>query len=136
MSLVRPVCTCAATAVLISGCGIAAKPLAGTPKLNSAPGTHARVDDPRTRHEACLKAARIPFHLFEASGHRPAIQVGRSPSGPTIIFEPTPGDAQGMQIVGQAQAAEVIGSALLYPNQASNSELGTVETCTAVGVTG
>ena len=66
----------------------------------------------------------------------PAIQVGSPPSGPTIVFEPTPGAAQEMQIDGQVQGAEVIGSALVYPNHASDAVLSTVENCIAVGVTG
>jgi hypothetical protein len=53
-----------------------------------------------------------------------------------VSFEPTPGDAQGVQIQGEAQGAEVIGSALLYPNQAPDSLLSTVEGCVAKGVSG
>ncbi len=34
------------------------------------------------------------------------------------------------------QGAEVIGSALLYPNAASDSELSKVEACIAQGVSG
>ena len=58
------------------------------------------------------------------------------PDGPTVSFEPTPGDAQGIQIHGQAQGAEVIGSALLYPNQAPSQLLTQVENCVAQGVSG
>ena len=58
------------------------------------------------------------------------------PAGPTVQFQPTPGDAQGKQIGGQAQGAEVIGSALLYPNQAPSSLLSKVESCVAKGVQG
>ena len=58
------------------------------------------------------------------------------PTGPTVSLQPTPGDAQGVQIDGQAQGAEVIGSALLYPNQASDELLTKVETCVAKGVQG
>jgi hypothetical protein len=125
-----------AMALAAAGCGIAAKPMAGSPQLSHARGYHARVDDPRVRHTSCLRADGIPFHLFRADGNRPAIQVGTAPSGPTIVFEPTPGDAQGAQITGQAQGAEVIGAALVYPGQASDAELSQVESCVAVGVTG
>ena len=69
-------------------------------------------------------------------GGRPSIQVGTRPSGPTIVFYVTPGAAQNQQLVGQAQGAEVIGSALLYPNQTASKLLGKVESCTAKGVTG
>jgi hypothetical protein len=53
-----------------------------------------------------------------------------------VQFQPTPGDAQGVQIHGRAQGAEVIGSALLYPNQASAALLSNVESCVAKGVQG
>ena len=66
----------------------------------------------------------------------PGMQIGTAPSGPTVAFEPTPGDAQGVQIHAQAQGAEVIGSALLYPNQASDALLQKVEDCVAQGVSG
>ena len=52
------------------------------------------------------------------------------------MFQPTPGAAQGEQIDGQAQGAEVIGTALLYPNQAPDELLSKVETCVAKGVPG
>ncbi len=64
------------------------------------------------------------------------MQVEAKPYGPTVYFEPTPGAAQEMQINGQVQGAEVIGSALLYPNQASDQLLTTVEGCVAQGVSG
>ena len=53
-----------------------------------------------------------------------------------MVFEPTPGAAQESQIDGQVEGAEVIGSALLYPNQASDSLLQKVEDCVAKGVSG
>jgi len=64
------------------------------------------------------------------------LQVGSLPGGPTIVFEPTPGAAQADQIRGQAQAAEVIGSALVYPHQAPDDELKTIENCLTSGVSG
>ena len=64
------------------------------------------------------------------------MQVGRLGIGPQIEFLPTSGAAQYVAIQGQAQGAEVIGAALLYPNQASGSELHVIENCTALGVKG
>jgi hypothetical protein len=64
------------------------------------------------------------------------MQIGTKPYGPTVYFEPTPGIAQGLQIDGKAQAAEVIGAALLYPNLASDALLTKVENCVAEGVSG
>jgi hypothetical protein len=52
------------------------------------------------------------------------------------VFTPTPGAAQRDQIVGGAQAAEVIGSALVYPNQGSGPVLSVIEACLAHGVQG
>ena len=136
MSRGKLLLACGVTALSVSACGMTAKPLAGTANLASASGNHARVDDPRTKHMACLRSDRLQLHLFRASGSRPAIQVGTAPSGPTVIFEPTQQDATATQIVGQAQGAEVIGSALLYPNLAPDGVLSQVEACMAIGVTG
>lgn len=137
MSPAKVAVACGLMALLISACGIPPKPVAGTPHLRKQPGTYARLDDPRVKHVACLRRAKIHFHqYYTAKNHLPAIQVGSSPSGPTIIFYPTPGIAQGLQIMDQEQGAEVIGSELLYPNKATGKKLSTVEQCAAVGVTG
>ena len=52
------------------------------------------------------------------------------------MFTPTSGAAQAQQIDGNAQSAEAIGTALLYPNQGSDSELTSIEDCLAQGVQG
>ena len=119
------------SALSLSACGITSKPEAGTPKAIA--NGHKGLDDPRTKHTNCLSQAHIPFTLDQrtvAGKILPSFQVGTAPSGPT------PGDAQGIQIQGEAQGAEVIGSALLYPNQAPDGLLSTVESCVAKGVSG
>jgi hypothetical protein len=133
---VPAVVACGLVAVSVSACGITAKPLAGTPQLDRASGNHAQVDDPRVKHAKCLKADGFPIREYRASGGLPAIQIGTLPVGPTVLFEPTPGIAQGVQITGNAQGAEVIGSALLYPNEESDAALDKIEGCIALGVTG
>jgi hypothetical protein len=90
------------------------------------------VDDPRTKHLNCL----IQHHLSVVKVGQTGLQVGAAPNGPTVTFAPTPGAAQEAQISGQVQAAEVIGSALVYPNRASDQELQVVESCLAQGVSG
>jgi hypothetical protein len=117
-------------AISLSACGSTAKPQAGTP--NAAKVNRKAVDDPRKTHVECLRQKHIPVSEFD----RTWLQVGIRPSGPTIHFAPTPGAAQELQIDGQVQSAEVIGSALLYPNQASDALLQKVEDCIAKGVTG
>ena len=52
------------------------------------------------------------------------------------MFASTPGTAQGLQINGQVTGAEVIGAALVYPEQGTSSLLKKVESCMAKGVTG
>jgi hypothetical protein len=137
MRLAKLVLACGLTGVLVAACGIKAKPLAGTAHIDKAPGNHAAVDDPRLRHARCLRKDKFRIHEYRTAGaNLPAIQVGYLPVGPTIVFEPTPGIAQGLQIQGKVQAAEVIGSELLYPNEASDKELTKVEACAAIGVTG
>ena len=137
MSAVKVAVACGLVALLISACGIAPKPVAGTTNLRKHPGYFGLRDDPRVKHESCLRMAKIHFHAYYSGSQRlPSIQIGSLPSGPTIIFYPTPGIAQGLQIMGQEQGAEVIGSALLYPNGAGAKELTTVEACVASSVKG
>ena len=66
------------------------------------------------------------------------MRIGPASSGPSVVFEATPGIAQGDVLHGitSAQGAEVIGSALLYPNGGSDSELKKIEECLAQGVSG
>jgi hypothetical protein len=127
-------------AISLSACGNAAKPEAGT--LKAATKQQKGVDDPRKTHIACLQQEHIPVVEFETTALSglpagyPGLQIGTKPSGPTVLFEPTPGAAQEAQIDGQVESAEVIGSALLYPNQASANLLQKVEDCVAKGVSG
>jgi hypothetical protein len=124
-------------ALSLSACGTTSKPEAGTPAalVKSQQG----VDDPSTKHIRCLQQEHIAVRaerVMVAGLSLPGFQVGTLPYGPTVSFEATPGDAQGVQIDGRAQSAEVIGSALLYPNLASDSLLSKVESCVAQGVSG
>ena len=64
------------------------------------------------------------------------LQIGQPPAGPTVDYRPSPGEAQGLQIRGGHPGSEVIGTVLLTPNQASDRELGKIETCLAEGVKG
>ena len=50
------------------------------------------------------------------------------------MFTASPAVAQAAQINGKAQPAEVIGSALVYPNQGSDGELASIGACLAQGV--
>lgn len=124
-------------ALSLSACGTTSKPEAGT--AAAMVKSHKEVNDPRTKHVVCLQQDHIPVRMDQsvvAGQSLPSFQVGSAPAGPVVSFEPTPGDAQGVQIHGQAQGAEVIGSALLYPNQGSDALLNKVEACVAKGVSG
>jgi hypothetical protein len=112
-------------AMILCGCGATVKP----------PQGRGKIDDPRTtknNHFACLQQDRLPVQKVGLTG----LQIGPLPDGPTVSFEPTDGAAQAAQIEGTAQGAEVVGSALLYPHQASDSELAMIEDCLSVGVSG
>lgn len=125
MMSVKPAVAAGVLAVVLSACSSAVKP----------PHGRGAVDDPRTKNPnriTCLRSLGLPVTVVGQTG----IQIGSLPAGPTIQFTPTPGVAQGLQIRGQAQAAEVIGAALLYPHQAPDSELSGIETCLAQKVTG
>jgi len=122
-------------AFALSACSgsVAVKPGAGTGS-SLPPSSHARLDDPRVDNPdriACLKAAGLPVQEFGRTG----IQIGPRPAGPTITFAPSPGAALGDQVEGLTQGAEVIGAALLYPNQGSSHELSKIESCLDQGVT-
>ncbi len=130
MSAAKLALVAALAAVSLAACGTTAKPEAGTIKAASV--DRRGVDDPRTTHVKCLESEHIPVTEF---GHY-WLQIGTRPSGPTVHFEATAGAAQEEQIDGQVESAEVIGAALLFPNQASDALLQKVEDCIAKGVTG
>ncbi len=107
----------------------------GSTSVHPGGAGHGRVDDPRTAkvdHVQCMRNDHLPVQEVGLTG----IQVGPPAAGPRVVFEPTPGAAQAAQIDAQAQGAEVIGSALLYPDQGSDAELNQIETCLAQGVSG
>jgi hypothetical protein len=140
MSSAKIAAACALVAVSLSGCGVASKPEAGSAQAVTA-AKHA-VADPRTKHIRCLTTDHIPYteetlHTATSgpSGY-PSIQVGKAPSGPLAEFAATPGAAQNVQIEGKSQGALVIGSALLYPNQASDALMQRVDKCMTLGVSG
>lgn len=111
--------------VALSACGSAVKP----------PDGRGRVDNPRTSspdYLQCIRGKGLSAAQVGATG----IQVGQPPAGPTIRFLPTPGAGTAAQIAGASQGAEVIGAALLYPNQASDTELQAIERCLDRGVKG
>jgi hypothetical protein len=121
-------------AVALAGCGsINVKP--STPAGSSTLASRGRVDDPRTTktdHLQCLRRQGLPAQ--EAG--KTDVLIGAAPGGPTITFAPSPGAAQADQIEGLVPGAEVIGSALVYPHQASDAELAKIENCVTVGVSG
>lgn len=117
-------------AVSLAACGSTAKPEAGS--LKAIATSHKGVDDPRQKHIQCLAQDHIPVTRVGSTG----LKIGTMPDGPTVQFEPTPGIAQGLAIDGQAQGAEAVGSALLYPHQGTDKLLTQVEGCVAKGVTG
>jgi hypothetical protein len=117
------VATLGAVAVLLSGCAAVAHP----------PRGRGRVDDPRTAAPdrlACLLSHHLPAREVGVD----AIQVGALPAGPTVRFTPSNAVTEALKVTGHAQGAEMIGNALVYPNQASDSELSQVEDCVAKGM--
>lgn len=114
-------------ALLVAACGSTIHPARG----------RGVVDSPITaknNHLACLQQKHLPVIRTSPI----SLQIGPLPAGPTVVFEPTPGAAQALQIDGvpAAAGAEVIGQALLYPHQGSDGELKQIETCLSKGVSG
>jgi hypothetical protein len=130
MSSAKLAAASAFAVMLIAACGTTAKPEAGT--LRAAAKAHKNVDDPRAKHILCLRADKIPVVTVGGTG----LTVGTAPADAKVVFLPTPGSAQQAQIGGTAPAAEVIGSALLYPQHDSDAQLKQIEDCLAVGVKG
>ncbi len=137
MSSAKIAAACALVAVSLSGCGVASKPEAGSAQAATA-AKHS-LADPRTKHIRCLNAAHIPYTEETSTPDLPvAIRRSRSgaPSGPLAEFTKTPGAAQNVQMEGKSQGAMVIGSALVFPNQASDAFMDKVDKCMTQGVSG
>jgi hypothetical protein len=132
MSFAKVAIGCGLSALLLSACGSTAKPVAGTIPPTATKAGHAQVDDPRTKHIECLVDHKVPATKVGKSW----VQIGVGTGGPIVKFMPTPGAAQEAQISGSDQGAEAIGSALLYPKQASDRLLQVIEDCMALGVKG
>lgn len=133
MSFAKLALACGLAAIALSACGSSTKPVPGSSTGTAATSAgRGVVDDPRARHLTCMQQHHLPVVKVGDTN----LQVGAPGSGPTINFQPTPGSAQERQIEAQAQNAEVIGSALLYPNQAPDDELQVIESCLALGVKG
>ena len=110
---------------LFCGCATTVKPARG----------RGQVDSPLTNDPnrvACLRAAHLPVQEVGPT----TLQIGPLPAGATVKFQPTAGLAEGLQLQGvrSAQAAEVIGAALVYPHQAPDWQLTAIENCLSVGV--
>jgi hypothetical protein len=121
-------------AVALGGCGsINVKPTASTG--SSQPASRGKLDDPRTTKNnrvLCLRQKGLTVREVGTTG----LQIGAAPGGASITFAPTAGAAQADQIQGLDPGAEVVGSALVFPNQAPDSQLKAVEQCVSVGVSG
>ncbi len=124
MSLLKALAAAVLAAISLAACGSITKP----------PEGRGHVDDPRLSagRFQCMVAHELPAVEVGTTG----IQVGQLPAGPTIQFMATPGAATAAQIEDQEQGAEVIGAALLYPNQGSDGEVKVIENCLAQGVSG
>lgn len=127
MSLAKLALPAIVATVALAGCG--------SITVHSAHGSRGRVDDALTtnpNHVKCLRNHHLPVQVSGTT----RLQIGALPAGPTVVFTPSGGAAEEQQIEGKAQGAELIGSALLYPHGASDSELTTIENCIGLGVVG
>src|SRR5436305_6423831 len=116
MPLVKLAVASGVAAILLCACGSSVKPPQGHGKIDNL-----RVDNPN--NVACLVEHHLPVQLVGRTG----IQIGPLPAGASVWFQPSPGAAQAEQIYGDSQAAEAVGSALLYPHQGSDGELTVIE---------
>jgi len=124
---------CALAALTLSACGSSAKPLAGSPDVSAhKAGARGVIDDPRLKYLKCLDAT----HMAVVERGRTDLLVGTAPNQVAATFTPTPGAAQDQQISGNTPGGEVIGSAVVYPGTAPDSELQPIEDCLSQGVKG
>lgn len=122
MPYAKSVAALGVAALLVCGCGAVVHP----------PQGRGRVTDPVTSYGRlrCLVAHHLPARQVGLTG----IQVGPLPAGPTVRFQPSNGAAEVSQVNGTAQGAEVIGSALVYPNQGTDAEVTQIEDCVKQGM--
>jgi len=121
-------------AVTLAGCG-AVRVHPTTPAGSTTLASRGEVDSPLTHvpnHLGCLRDNHLPVRVLSST----ELQVGALPAGATIVFRATPGSAQANQIDGTVQGAEVIGTALVYPHQAPDAQLSSIEKCLGQGVQG
>jgi hypothetical protein len=114
------------TALAASACGSAVK---------SATSSRGKIDNPATAKAnriQCLTDKHIPVQQVSLN----ELWLGPQPASPRVVFDATEGAAQGVQIHGQYPGAEVIGAALLFPDQAPGKELSVIENCLSKGVKG
>ena len=114
------------TALAASACGSAVK---------SATSSRGKIDNPATAKAnriECLTDKHIPVRQVSLN----ELWLGPQPASPRVVFDATEGAAQGVQIHGQDPGAEVIGAALLFPDQAPGKELSVIESCLSKGVKG
>ena len=113
-------------ALAASACGSAVK---------SATSSRGKIDNPATAKAnriQCLTDKHIPVRQVSLN----ELWLGPQPASPRVVFDATEGAAQGVQIHGQDPGAEVIGAALLFPDQAPGKELSVIENCLSKGVKG
>lgn len=124
MSPAKLALVCGLAAVALSACGtIQVKPQSIV--------SRGRVDSPSTvnpDHVQCLEAAGLPVRVLDAED----LAIGSV----RVHFDATSGAAQADQFENHEQGAEVIGSALVYPGNAGDSEMTKIEGCIAQGVKG
>lgn len=97
----------------------------GTAGGTSSSGGTLSAYDPVGRPLRCMRRNHLPAYRDGVG----AIQIAPKGKGPRVVFASTTGDAQAAQIHGQAEGAEIIGTALLYVSTASDRVIKLAETC-------
>jgi len=119
----RALATTAAIAIAIAlgACGSGGDTNPATPAAAGAPPD---PNDKRGVALQCIKEKGLEARMVG----KQSIQVGAF-GGPRVEFFVSGGEAEGQQFQGQAQAAEQIGAALLFVNEATPEQLDDVEAC-------
>ncbi|MGI8844638.1 MAG: hypothetical protein ACR2HC_00410 [Thermoleophilaceae bacterium] len=94
------------------------------PAAPAAAGAPPDPNDKRGIALQCIKEKQLAARLVG----KQSIQVGAF-GGPRVEFFVSGGEAEGQQFQGQGQAAEQIGSALLFINEGNEDQLDKIEAC-------
>ena len=123
----RPPLAALTVAVLVlAGCGSERQPSQSGGQSASLGGAYTYEPyQPRDKMLKCLRGKGVKA----VAVGQDAIQFLPLPASPRIVVAATPDAATALQVRGRAEGAQLMGSALVYANQASNRQIKRIQDC-------